>query len=209
MKCIWAMLSSSHRGYNTSCRSLIRLSLFFIVLCIHVFELSHCFRFLCWPWLCDLSKKFAENSIPQINNGKEPTDRAKVCFIFEYLTACVSISATVCMCEVAFWRACKSVWVTEEYVKGETIVPLMPCLVRSEMDGRCSTCELLFLQTVSFGLHSHPSSLPWCLPLPAASSGPANQSYGHWFLLPTTQKKSTPSSCKRFFLFFGYTRRAE
>lgn len=70
----------------------------------------------------------------------------------------------------------------------------MPCLVRSEMDGRCSTCELLFSHTVSSGLHSHPSSLPWCLPLPAGSSGPANPSHGHWFLLPTTQKKNTSSS---------------
>lgn len=75
----------------------------------------------------------------------------------------------------------------------------MPCLVRSEMDGRCSTWELLFSHTVSFSLHSHPSSLPWCLPLPAASSGPANQSHGHWSLFPTTQKKNASSSRRGFF----------
>lgn len=136
--------------------------------------------------------KFAENSLPQINNGKEPADRAKVCFVSHCLTTRVSISVTVTACVCSAVRAgvctCKSV---------KTVVPLMACLVRSEMDGRCSTCELLFLQAVSFGLRSHPSSLPWCLPLPAASSGPANHSYGRWFLLPTTGKKGTSSICRR------------
>lgn len=42
-------------------------------------------------------KKFTENSYPQLNNGRELTDRAKVCFVFEYLTVCVSISVAVCM----------------------------------------------------------------------------------------------------------------
>jgi hypothetical protein len=40
---------------------------------------------------------------------------------------------------------------------------LKPCLERSEMDGRCSTWELLFSHTVSSSLWANPSSLPWCL----------------------------------------------
>lgn len=79
--------------------------------------------------------------------------------------------------------------VNEVYVKGGEPVPLMPCLVRSEMDGRCSTSELLSSHTVSFSLHSHPSSLPWCLPLAAASSGPTDQSHGHSLLLQTAREK--------------------
>lgn len=79
----------------------------------------------------------------------------------------------------------------------------MPCLVRSEMDGRCSTCELLFSHAVSFSLQSYPSSLPWCLPLPATSSGPSNQSHGHRPPLPTTQKKNT-SYNHRGFSFFPF-----
>lgn len=180
MKCIWATLSNSLRWYNLCCRSLIRFRLCFIVFRIHVSELSHCFYF---PLLATAFRSFSEVS-------KELWMYLTVCVPVASVVAFLRIHACVCVCE----------WM-KEYVKGETKVPLMACVVRSEMDGRCSTWELLFSHTVSFSLHSHPSSLPWCLPLPAASSGRANQGLGHKFLFPSTQNKNTSSSLRgRFFL---------
>lgn len=133
----------------------------------------------CWLWLYDLLYVFKENCIPQINKGKEGQGLLWLC-----LTDCVPICVLVCECAYVVFLL---MWVN---IKGETIVPLMPCVVRSEMDGRCSTWELLFSHTISLSLHSHPSSLPRCVPLPTASSGAANQSHGHWVLLPTAHKKN-------------------
>lgn len=113
-------------------------------------------------------------------------------------------ATTVSACVAAFLHAYNCVWANEanECVKVAATVPLMPCLVRSEIDGRCSTWELLFSHTASFSLHSHPSSPP------DVSCGPANQSHGHWSLLQTTKKKNG-SSGRRGFLKFFYTRGSE
>ena len=133
--------------------------------------MSHSSSLCGWPWLCDLSNKFKENNIPQMSKRRNWLKKAKgrCGLLWVYSKVC----AYACVC-VSEWR---------EHAKGEKIAPLTPCLVRSEMDGRCSTWELLFAHTVTFRLHSHPSSLPRCLSLPDACSGPANQSHGQWFLL--------------------------
>lgn len=140
---------------------------------VFTFSMSHSSALCGWLWLCDLLSKFKENNIPQISTRWNWLKKAKSQrgLLWAYLKVCAYVCA--CVCE----------WVNEENAKGEKIAPLTPCLVRSEMDGRCSTWELLFAHTVTFSLHSHPSSLPWCLSLPDACSGPANQSHGHWFLL--------------------------
>ena len=170
---------------------------------VFTFSMSHSSALCGWLWLCDPSSKFRENNIPQISTRRNWLKKAKSqCgLLWAYLKDCAYVCVCLCVC-VCVCVCVKCEWVNEEHAKGEKIAPLTPCLVRSEMDGRCSTWELLFAHTVTFSLHSHPSSLPWCLSLPDACSGPANQSHGHWFLLSNHSEEKCLFQSLGTFRFF-------